>query len=228
MVRRVVGVVERDAVRLHRVLPVLEPAEEGLAIAQTDPVRVHAERAGRVVQQFAEVRHRRRVVLNVLWADFRFRRTRLERALDRRQFGGHGNRTFHRDALGQFAHVERHIHIRGSSRGDLNAVAAAKGKTGGGGFDEVGALRQVLDRILAFRIRRRQLRRAAGFVTDGDHRIGNTLPRNVGNHARNRSRLLRERAENAKQKNGARPAYVSHAAYLQTSLVSVGLIRLAV
>ena len=57
-----VGVFERNAVERHRVLAVRETAEVGLALPEADSVGIEAERAGRLLNDFGEIRDRRHEV----------------------------------------------------------------------------------------------------------------------------------------------------------------------
>ena len=81
VVRRVVGVVERNPVVGHAVLAVLEATEERLGVAEARAVRADVERARRHLQHLAVVGHRRGVVLDVFGADQRLRRARGQRRL---------------------------------------------------------------------------------------------------------------------------------------------------
>ena len=90
MVRRAVGVFKRNAVEGHGVLAVGEAAEKGLALSETDSVRIDAERARRLLDHLGEIRDRGHEVLNHGAADFRpgigrVERIALRRCLHRRQ-----------------------------------------------------------------------------------------------------------------------------------------------
>src|ERR1700733_8306457 len=66
MVRRRVGVFEGNAVEGHRVLSVLKSAEERLALAQPDPIRIETERAGRVIDDFGVISYGRHEILTLI------------------------------------------------------------------------------------------------------------------------------------------------------------------
>src|SRR5205807_3721737 len=85
VVRGAVGVLERDTVKGHRVIAILEAAEKRLAVAETSAVGADAERPGGHQNHFGVVSDRGSEIFHELLRDFGFCGSRFEWSLYRRR-----------------------------------------------------------------------------------------------------------------------------------------------
>jgi hypothetical protein len=121
MVRRPVRVFKRNAVEGHGVVAVGKPAEERLALPESNPVGIEAERARRIIHHFGIVGGGRHEVFNELRSDFGSGGNRFERVTGGRKRLRHRDRIAYRH-LGQDAlNRQSDGNFQGRPRGDLPA-----------------------------------------------------------------------------------------------------------
>ena len=122
MMRRTVGVFERNAVERKCVLAVGETAEEGLTLPEADSVRIEAERARRLLDNLGEIRHRGHEIRDHRTADLRLGGSRVERIAGRSRFHRHRYRFLNRDRLRNGVHVKRDRDIFRSASGNRDSA----------------------------------------------------------------------------------------------------------
>ncbi len=188
--RRVVGVVERNAVERHAVLAVLEAAVERLRVAEAGAVRADAERARRHLQHLAVVGERRRVVADVFVADERLRGARSQRSLRRRRSGRGRQRRRHRDRLRDIGHAQLDGHVLGRAVRRAHGVPADDLEARHRDFNRVQTRHQTGGREMSGRIGRRRANLIRRFVPDDDRRVHDDFGFRVEHRpAESRSRL---------------------------------------
>ncbi len=138
MMRRTVGVFERNAVERKCVLAVGETAEEGLTLPQADSVRIEAERARRLLNDLGEIGDRSHEVGKHGIADLGSGRSRIERVALRSLVHRQGYRILNRDRLRNGVHEKRDRDILRAGSGNRDSAAGVQRKTGGRRFDRVG------------------------------------------------------------------------------------------
>jgi hypothetical protein len=119
----------------------------------------------------------------------------IQGVLGRGRLRGQRHRTFYRDALREFADVERHGDVGGLGHGNLDPRSSAGHKTRGRSFNGVRPLGKTVDREFAFDIGDRALEAAAGFVPNRNDGLGNCFVGDVGDDAGDRSGTLGMKSE---------------------------------
>ena len=123
MVRRRIGIFERNPIESHSVLSVRETAKEGLSLAQSDSVGIQAERARRIIHVFGVVGHRRHEIVDEVRTDFGFGRGRFEQVARGRCSRRQRNTLLHRDRLRQRFNGHGNGHVQCRTGGDQSAGA---------------------------------------------------------------------------------------------------------
>src|SRR5260370_35388306 len=130
MVRRRVGVFERDAVEGKCVLAVGKTAEERLTLSKADSVRIGAESARRLLNHLGEIRDRGHEVCNHGTADLRFGGSRIQRITERSCVRSQRYRFLNRDGLRNGVHVQGEGDLLRSARGDRHSKTRIPRKAG--------------------------------------------------------------------------------------------------
>ena len=187
VVRRRVGVVERNAVERDVVVAVLEAAVERLAVAEADAVRREAVRARRHLHHLGVVGDRRRVVADELAADLGLRRTAHQVALRgrglRRGRKGRGHRHLFRERRDAQRDRDR-FRLAGRER---HGGAAHDREVGGRHFDRVGARHEPINREVTGGVRHGGVRIAARVVSHDHGGVGDGAAVGIENGAGDRS-----------------------------------------